>query len=517
MDPCQSNSGVQARCCPCGCVHESASEVDRRGFLELAALGATALGAVSWSALSVAAESDLLAPRRRATLRVLPVLVYGIYQKRPQTSWRSWGGIQTQEDVNQETARIKTELAQLQGEADFPLEFLPLQSVRDAKEILTRPEFASADVLLVYAAGGNLNALAGVDKHTVIFLRHKSGPVYLWYEIVSPRFLRKHTDDQALPNIDPDDVVVDRTDEVLWRLRALGGLKNTVGSKILAVGGAGAWAQPKGVVPELVRQRWKMQMVDVPYADLGKLIQAARADHSAVASAVRRCDAYLAAGGVKLETERQFVANAFLLDAVFRRLMEQAECRAITINSCMSTIMPMAETTACMTLSTLNDDGYLAFCESDFVVIPSGVLLASIAGRPMFLNDPTFPHDGIVTLAHCTAPRKMDGKTNEPVRVLTHFESDYGAAPKVEMRKGQKVTNIIPDFAAKRWVGFAGEIVDAPFLPICRSQIDVKFTCDSRKLAERMPGFHWMTIYGDYLRETGYALKKIPIAWEVLS
>ena len=128
----------------------------------------------------------------------------------------------------------------------------------------------------------------------------------------------------------------------------------------------------------------------------------------------------------------------------------------------MGTIMPLAETTACLPLSTLNDDGYLAFCESDFVVIPAGMLLASISGHPMFMNDPTYPHDGIITLAHCTAPRKMDGKTLEPARILTHFESDYGAAPKVEMRNGQKVTNIIPDFAGKRWVGLTGEIVDPP-------------------------------------------------------
>ena len=178
--------------------------------------------------------------------------------------------------------------------------------------------------------------------------------------------------------------------------------------------------------------------------------------------------------------------------------------------------MPLAETSACMTLSTLNDDGYLAFCESDFVVIPAGMLMASISGHPMFLNDPTYPHEGIITLAHCTAPRKLDGKTTEPARILTHFESDYGAAPKVEMRIGQQVTNIIPDFAGKRWVGFVGEIAAHPFLPICRSQIDVKFTCDSQKLAERMPGFHWMTIYGNYLREAGYALKKIPIAFECM-
>jgi L-fucose isomerase-like protein len=205
-----------------------------------------------------------------------------------------------------------------------------------------------------------------------------------------------------------------------------------------------------------------------------------------------------------------------LMDQILRGILADQKCRAITINQCMGTIMPLAETSACMTLSTLNDDGYLAFCESDFVVIPAGMLMASISGHPMFLNDPTYPHDGVITLAHCTAPRKLDGKTTEPARILTHFESDYGAAPKVEMKLGQRVTNIIPDFAGKRWVGFVGEIVAHPFLPICRSQIDVKFTCDSQKLAERMPGFHWMTIYGDYLKEAGYALKKIPIALECM-
>ena len=107
--------------------------------------------------------------------------------------------------------------------------------------------------------------------------------------------------------------------------------------------------------------------------------------------------------------------------------MTEANCQAITIQGCMSTIMPKALTSACLSLSTLNDDGYLAFCESDFVVIPSGILLANISNLPMFLNDPTYPHDGVITLAHCTGPRKMNGKSLDPVRIVTHFESDYGA------------------------------------------------------------------------------------------
>jgi hypothetical protein len=110
----------------------------------------------------------------------------------------------------------------------------------------------------------------------------------------------------------------------------------------------------------------------------------------------------------------------------------------------------------------------------------------------------------------------MDGKNLEPARILTHFESDYGAAPKVEMSKVQVLTNIIPDFAAERWVGLRGRIEESPFLPICRSQIEVSFTADSQLLAKQMPGFHWMTGYGDYLREVGYALRRVGIDWELL-
>jgi L-fucose isomerase-like protein len=254
-----------------------------------------------------------------------------------------------------------------------------------------------------------------------------------------------------------------------------------------------------------------MDLQTVSYDDLGKLILAAREDKAAVALARKRADEYLKLAGTKLETEKPFVENAFLLEQIFRRLMAKAGCRAMTINSCMSTIMPMSETTACLPLSTLNDDGYMAFCESDFAVIPSGILLHGIAQTPVFLNDPTYPHHNVVTIAHCTGPSKMDGKNVEPVRVMTHFESDYGAAPKVEMRRGQKVTNLIPDFASKKWVAFEGEIVDVPFLDICRDQVDIGFKGDTGKLLREMNGFHWMTSYGSYVNETAYALKKLGV------
>lgn len=508
-----------AHCCPhCDC-SDPGEGISRRSFLggmSGVALGSMALAWASWSELA-AAQDQLLVPPARKPLRVKPVLTYATPQRAAQTSWRSWGGIQTEQDAHAEKARIQDELKKLQADADFPVEFLPVTAIRDPKQLEAATDLAEADTVLLYAAGGPaeiFQRFRDQGKDVIYFVRHKSGPVSLWYEIVSPIHLRGYSDQRVTKNFDEQDVVVDQPKEVLWRLRALCGLKNTMNSRIVAIGGASGWAQPKA--PELAKERFKLEIQPLPYPELGELIKAARADQVAVALARKRAEAYLKLPGTTLETEAKFVENAMLLDQIFRAVMKKADCRAITINGCMGTIMPMAETTACLTLSTLNDDGYQAFCESDFVVVPSGILLGNITGHPTFLNDPTYPHDGVITLAHCTGPRKMDGQSLEPARILTHFESDYGAAPKVEMRKGQMTTNILPDFKAERWVGLLGEIVDAPFLDICRDQIDIRFQCDSLRLAQRMPGFHWMTGYGDYAKELGYALKRVGIQWEFL-
>jgi len=59
-----------------------------------------------------------------------------------------------------------------------------------------------------------------------------------------------------------EDVVIDGQEELLWRLRALAGLRNTLGTRILAVGGPDAWAQPPGIVPKRV-----VDILEIRYPD----------------------------------------------------------------------------------------------------------------------------------------------------------------------------------------------------------------------------------------------------------
>lgn len=503
----------------CKCCGNAASEISRRKFVQVTGksmIGTVALSGLTWSALSAIYPGNNF-ELRRATLVVKPLLTYATPVPKAQSSWREWGGIQTEKQAEEEKLRIKGELEAIKSKADFPMDLLPLSSVRSEAELKEVTDLVSADVIIVYAAGGSMRVFETLNKqgkNLIFFCRHKSGPVYLWYEIISPRFLRNHTDKLATTGVRENDVVIDNPDEILWRLRSLDGLKSTLGSRIIAVGGAGGWSQPKA--PAFARDKFRLEILEVSYDELGKLINEAKGDSSVISGAKTKAREYLADRTVKLETKTEFVENCFVLKEVFQRLLNKYDCRAITINGCMSTIMPLCETSACLTLSLLNDDGYLAFCESDFVVVPAGILLANISGKPVFLNDPTYPHDGLITLAHCTAPRRMDGEKLEPAVLLTHFESDYGAAPKVEMAIGQKVTNIIPDFEFQRNVAFTGTITDNPFLDICRSQIDITFDFDSNMLAEKMPGFHWITGYGDYTKECGYAMQKIGIAVEKL-
>ncbi|MDX9972455.1 MAG: sugar isomerase, partial [FCB group bacterium] len=383
---------------------------------------------------------------------------------------------------------------------------------------------AAADATSVYPAtgGGDLLRACIPARNGLIFVRHKSGPVYYWYEALSVQYLRTDRPDfeeargeGTAPSLSVHDVVVDDLDELLWRLRALYAVRNTMGARVVALGGV--WGKYAQDAPDIAKSKYGMELIDVGYDGFGPRIASALNDAGQVARANEWTDRYLRIAGTTLETERSFVVNAFVLYGLFKDLMAEHNADAFTIKSCMSTILPMSKTTACLTLSLLNDEGLLAFCESDFVVIPAGIMLYHLCGYPVFMHNSTFPHNGVVTCAHCTGPRRMNGDRYEPVRLVTHYESDFGAAPKVEMPKGQQVTFVNCEYTKGRWVGLRGTVEDNPFYEICRSQQDVRLDGNWKKLLSEVRDSHWLMVYGDRLNEIGYAAGRMGIVWDDLS
>jgi hypothetical protein len=117
---------------------EGDSGFSRRSFL--VGLGTVAIG--QW-ALQKASARGAPAPLVSAQgvppgkpLVVKPVLTYDISKRRPQTSWRNWGGVMTQDDVEQEGKRITAELAKMAGGARFGLKILPVTPVANKDQAM---------------------------------------------------------------------------------------------------------------------------------------------------------------------------------------------------------------------------------------------------------------------------------------------------------------------------------------------------------------------------------------------
>ena len=502
--------------------------LNRRHFLHLSALGVAggclARHTFAWAADPIGGwdpTRPLLDSAK--SLRVQPVLMYRLPVRQEQTSWKSWGGVQTEDAVCEEITRIEKELSDLRLECEFKVQFNPVLKVQTPDDA-ARVHESEHDAVLVYACTGGgdlLRACFSPGKDTLIFVRHRSGPVYYWYEALSVKYLETRDDlsDASLvpqrhrPHV--EDVVVDDYRELLWRLRALAACKSLRSSRVIALGGV--WGKYSPDAPKIAREQFGLTPIEVSYEEFGPRLRRAQQDQQLMERAREWMERYLGLSETTLRTERPFVQNAFLLYYLFKELMQEHQAEVFTIKSCMGTIIPQAKTTACLSLSLLNDEGHLAFCESDFVVIPAGILLRYLARKPVFLHNSTFPHQGRVTCAHCTAPRRMDGQRYEPAILVTHYESEYGAAPKVTIPPGQPVCFINPEYSAGRWVGFRGVVRDNPFLEICRSQQEVEIMGNWRQLLKEVRDSHWLMVYGDYLKEAGYAARKLGLRWDNLS
>ncbi len=82
---------------------------------------------------------------------------------------------------------------------------------------------------------------------------------------------------------------------------------------------------------------------------------------------------------------------------------------------------------------------------------------------------------------------------------------------------GQEVCAISPEYSTGRWVGLRGTVTDNPCFAICRSQQDVEIAGNWRRLIREARDSHWVMVYGDYLREIGYAAHKLGLVWDDVS
>ena len=95
--------------------------MSRRKFIKVAGgttLSVAALSGLSWPLLANASLNEQSGIVRQP-LVVKPILVYSAPERRHQSSWRAWGGIQTEEDASDRNFKNKRGAGQVEVHIGF--------------------------------------------------------------------------------------------------------------------------------------------------------------------------------------------------------------------------------------------------------------------------------------------------------------------------------------------------------------------------------------------------------------
>lgn len=190
--------------------------------------------------------------------------------------------------------------------------------------------------------------------------------------------------------------------------------------------------------------------------------------------------------------------KAFKFYLSLKEIVEKYRLNHVSVR-CFDIIKPL-DTTGCIALSALNDEGVIAGCEGDLPSTISMILLKKISHKTPFMANVSGIEEKdsrlFVTFAHCTIGLTIVKNYN----LRTHFETDKGVGiqgffehgPVTVVRVGGK--NLDEGFV------MAGEEIGVEFSASrCRTQLRVELPYNAKDYFLREPlGNHHIIVRGNY-------------------
>ena len=237
-------------------------------------------------------------------------------------------------------------------------------------------------------------------------------------------------------------------------------------ARIGLVGEPSDWLVASAPAPATLARVWGPTVVPLPLeplladadgadtADAEAFARDFRAGAEAVAGPA---DADLLAAG-RVYARLRGMVDAERLDAVAVRCFDLVTRRA---------------TTGCLALARLNDEGVLAGCEGDLPATVTMLWLRRLTGEIPWMANPARldPERGLLTLAHCTAPRRL----TRTYRLRSHFESGLGVAVQGALGPGPVTLARIGGVDMERlWAADAALLRDTDHPDLCRTQVEIE-------------------------------------------
>ena len=184
------------------------------------------------------------------------------------------------------------------------------------------------------------------------------------------------------------------------------------GTRIGVFGTPSDWLIASGVDYEYIRERYGIETV---FIDLQRLVDEIGS------------------------SEKTDMLAADKTYTAIKKICQEERLDAMTIR-CFD-IVKACNTTSCLALAKLNDEGIVAGCEGDMQTLMTMLLAKKLLNEPAFMANPSILTDTTSMFAHCTVPLSMCYKTS----MRTHFESGIGVAVQGDMP--------LTDYTIMKWGG----------------------------------------------------------------
>jgi L-fucose isomerase-like protein len=264
------------------------------------------------------------------------------------------------------------------------------------------------------------------------------------------------------------------------------------GKRVGVIGKPSGWLIASGVDYQALRERWGVEMVDVPLDEVVKGYEAVPDDEVQDIT-----DEFISkAAGIKEPSRDEFIKAMRLYRSV-KDIVERYRLDAFTLN-CFD-LIPTTRTTGCVALALLNQEGIPAGCEGDEQTLLTMLAVQAATGEMTFMANPSKILDNAaheIVLAHCTiAPAMADRYI-----VRDHYESLSGVAVEGVFDPMDMTVVKCGGKGMERFFISKARLLGCTTNPnMCRTQLHLRLDEPLDYFLERSIGNHHVIVKGDYV------------------
>ena len=255
--------------------------------------------------------------------------------------------------------------------------------------------------------------------------------------------------------------------------------------------------------PELIRQRYGMEIVKQPFRDIFKYMDQIT-DEEARPIAER-----ILKDSLDTRVNKEWFVNDIKYYLAAKRMMDVYDCNAFSTachELCTSEIPQQRKFTPCMCHSLLKDEGIPSGCEEDLNALLAMTIMQYAANRPAFMGNPNHETDEILRIHHAVPALCMNGYGTKPLKYkLWAFTGQgFGGKLQVDFTENNDECVTLGRFnpMADTMCVKVGKVLRSEYEAVYCSPYYYIQMDDVRKYMHNLAGFghHQVLIFGDYMK-----------------